>query len=102
MTQEQTIGAWAALHQEALRSTRLPAKFRSVSMAHEGIPMGRCLLEPVTPYFIDRIERTDLRVVFRLVFPLNDRYRLPEQYAAVVSDDDINDVNRRKVFRCVN
>jgi len=60
--------------------------------------MGRCLLEPDSPYFIEKIERTNIFVVFHLVCPLNDRYRLPDRYAAVVSDDDIDGVSSRKVF----
>ena len=37
-------------------------------------------------------------VVFHLVCPLNNRYRLPDRYAAVVSDDGIDGVSSRKVF----
>jgi hypothetical protein len=60
--------------------------------------MGQCCLEPDTAHFITKLERfEDLCVVVHLVHPVCNRFRLPEQYSNVVSDDDIEAVNSRRI-----
>jgi len=69
---------------------KLPAKFQSVSQK-ETNPIGRCYLEPDTPYFIEKMERFGLCgrcVVVHLVCPSlgTRRHCLPEHYAVAVTD----------------
>jgi hypothetical protein len=92
MTQEESSSS--SWHQEVLEAMLLPAKFNFVSTPQKvHNPKGRCLLEPDNPYLIEKIEIIGLGVLFHLVCPLGNRYCLPEQYAKVVSDDDIHAVN---------
>jgi hypothetical protein len=79
---------------------QLPYKFHYVSSTHQGEtnPLVRCCLEPETPYFIIKIERIERCVIVHLVRPLCSRYRLPDHYANILSDDDIEAVNSRRLL----
>ena len=73
---------------------KLLPKFQSVLRSQrEANLIGRCRLEPDTPYLIDKIERfglCGLYVVHLVCPPLDIRlYWLPEHYAVVVTDEDI-------------
>ena len=70
----------------------------SVAVTKGGKPIGRCHLEPDTPYLIEKMERyglCGLYIFVHLVCPPlgNLRYCLPEYYAMVVTDEDIRTVN---------
>ena len=88
------------LFQDFLRlmaSVSLPAKFLGVATSYveEDEP---CPLAEDRAYFISDITRTGTAVTLGLVHPVLSRYRLPTRYAAVVSQDDIDNINTGRVY----
>ena len=59
----------------------------------EANPLGNCLFKTEWLYLIHEIRRVGYGVIFRIGYPRGREYRLPEQYAKAVSDDDIRTVN---------
>ena len=82
---------------------RLRAKFFNVSQKEEPLPIGECrILEPDAPYLISKMERKGLSGYYVVVYLVcrqgyRDECWLPEHYAAVVTDEDIGDVNSGRV-----
>jgi hypothetical protein len=61
-------------------------------------------LRPNTEYFIDRIQRQDTFVILELTSTLTackNEYLLPKQYARVVLDEDIYEINEKGVQLCL-
>ena len=83
---------------------KLPAKFQTVSLSQkEANPIGRCHLEPDTPYLIEKLERIGLcgLYIMHLVCPpLVTRWRhcLPEHYGLAVRDENIKTANSGRLL----
>ena len=72
----------------------LPEKFKNVSLCmSEANPLGYYRFKTEWPYLIHDIRPDGRDVVFCYGYPQRLEYRLPEQYAKAVSDDDIRTVN---------
>jgi len=72
----------------------LPEKFKNVSLCmSEANPLGDCRFKTEWQYLIHEIRRDGRDVIFCYGYPRRLEYRLPEQYAKAVSDDDIRTVN---------
>ena len=72
----------------------LPEKLKNVSLCmSEANPLGNCRLKTEWPYLIHEIRRVGHSLIFRIAYRPGREYRLPEQYAKAVSDDDIRAVN---------
>jgi hypothetical protein len=60
--------------------------------------LGLYILKTEIPYLIQKIERIGRRVIFYFDCPLGYQYCLPEHYANVVSEDNIDAVNNGRVL----
>jgi len=72
----------------------LPEKFKNVSLCMlEANPLGDCRFKTEWPYLIHEIRRDGQDVIFCYGYPRRLEYRLPEQCAKAVLDEDIRTVN---------
>ena len=76
-------------------------KFKNVSRCLESNPLGKCLLKDEWPYLIHEIKRIGREVIFGTDCSLGHEYRLPEQYAKAVFDEDIDTVNNYRILYSV-
>ena len=67
----------------------------------EANPLGNCHVKTEWPYPIHKIRRVGHDVIFCIVYPLEREYRLSEQYAKSVSDDDIHTINSYRTLYAV-
>ena len=78
----------------------LPYKFEIVSASKVFNPLGICFMKPETEYLIEKVERIGHRLIFHLITPnvrAHYQYLLPENYATVVSEEDIENINTQEV-----
>jgi len=80
----------------------LPENLKNVSQCMlEANPLGNCHMKTEWPYLIHEIRRVGHDVIFCIGCPRGRKYRLPEEYAKAVSDDDIRTVNSYRTLYAV-
>jgi hypothetical protein len=84
----------------------LITKFRAVnaSLSDDDQYFGYTGLEPEIEYYLDRIRRQDRFVILELTSSktfLEIECLLPKQYARVVSEEDIYDINELRISICL-